>query len=97
MAIPQWLIFTIAGLVILFGVYRMWLAVAGPSDEERAKHRRGMLAMGRRTHGLVAIMFFIVGALAIASGFGWKPFTSKAADTAPASPARPGSALPLTP
>lgn len=97
MAIPQWLVFTIGGLVIVFGGYRMWLAVSGPSDEERAKHRRGMLAMGRRSHGLVAILFFIVGAMAIASGFGWQPFHTRAADTAPTSPAQPGSALPLTP
>ena len=35
MHVPQWLALTIAGGVILFGVFRLYLAVAGPSDEER--------------------------------------------------------------
>jgi|GEM_PF-2800464 len=96
MEIPQWLMLVIAGLVILFGAYRMFLAVAGPSNEERAKHRRGMLAMSRRSHALVAALYFIVGALLLASSFGFSPFLKKSADpTAPVKPG-PGSALPLT-
>ena len=98
MAIPQWLSFTIAGLVLLFGAYRMWIAVAGPSNEERAKHRRGMLAMSRRSNGLVAILYFIVGGLLVASSFGWTPWRSSPEPTAPTAPATPGgSGLPLTP
>ncbi len=98
MAIPQWLSFTIAGLVIAFGAYRLWIAVAGPSNEERAKHRRGVLAMSRRSNGLVAILYFIVGGLLVASSFGWSPWRSSSSTTTePTAPPRPGSALPLTP
>lgn len=105
MAIPQWLSLTIAGLVILFGAYRLWIAVAGPSNAERAHVRRGMLAMSRRSNGLVAILYFIVGGLLIASSFGWKPWRAPASSTAPADspgdapakPPGPGSALPVAP
>ena len=85
MAIPQWLAFVIAGVVLLYGGYRMYLAVGGPSNDERAKARTGMLAMSRRTHGLVAIMLLIAGAALLASAFGWKPFESR-----PTSAERPG-------
>ena len=99
MAIPQWLSITIAALVIVFGGYRLWLAVAGPSDEERAKHRRGMLAMSRRSNGLVAILYFIVGAALLASSFGWTPWRTRSAapPTAPTDKPGSGSVLPVTP
>lgn len=98
MAIPQWLSISIGVLVILFGAYRLWIAVAGPSDEERAKARRGMLAMSRRSNGMVAILYFIVGGFLLASSFGWRPFAPKPSTTAPTDkPAGPGSALPVGP
>lgn len=93
MAIPQWLAFVIAGVVLLYGGYRMYLAVGGPSNEERAKARTGMLAMSRRTHGLVAIMLLIAGAALLASAFGWKPWGSPTATVE--RPAGGGSALPV--
>ncbi|MBK7073974.1 MAG: hypothetical protein IPH44_16895 [Myxococcales bacterium] len=92
MAIPQWLAFVIAGVVLLYGGFRMYLAVAGPSNDERAKARTGMLAMSRRTHGLVAVMLLIAGGLLLASAFGWQPFaTNKPTVERPG----PGSALPV--
>lgn len=90
MAIPQWLAFVIAGVVLLYGGYRMYLAVAGPSNEERAKARTGLMAMSRRTHGLVSVMLLIAGGLLTASAFGWKPFASP--DPTAERPG-PGSAL----
>lgn len=98
MAIPQWLSITIAVLVILFGAYRLWIAVAGPSDEERASARRGMLAMSRRSNGMVAILYFIVGGFLMASSFGWSPFRPSKSTTAPVeAPPAGGSALPVAP
>ena len=73
MPVPQWLSLLVASAVILFAIYRLWLAFAGPSDEERAKHRRGMLAMPRRQHGAIGIIFLIVAGALVATSFGWKP------------------------
>ena len=95
MAIPQWLGISLAVLVILFGGFRMYLAVAGPSNEERAKARRGMLAMSRRSHALVAILYLIVGgALLAGAGFGWSPWGAPA-KPAKVAPTGGGSALPV--
>ena len=58
--VPQWLALLIAGAVILFGIYRLWLDFGGPSDEERAEHLRGLYAMPRRQHGLIGIIFLII-------------------------------------
>lgn len=93
MAIPQWLAILIAAVVLGYGALRMWLAVAGPSNEERAKARTGMMAMSRRSHGLVAILLWIAGAMLLASAFGWKPWGGSTAPTAPADRPAPGSGL----
>ena len=73
MHVPQWLALLIAGAVILFGIFRVYLAVAGPTDEERAKHRRGMYAVPRWHHGLVGVLFLLVACALIATAFGWNP------------------------
>lgn len=93
MAIPQWLAIAIAALVMAFGGYRIWLAIGGPPDAERAKHRSGMLAMSRRTNGLVAVLYLLVGGALLASAFGWKPWGSPTATVE--RPAGGGSALPV--
>jgi hypothetical protein len=98
--VPQWLALLIAGAVILFGIYRVWLAFGGPSDEERAQARRGLLAMPRRQHGAIGLIFLLVGGALIATAFGWNPFqkeaaTPPAAPTAPADGATRGSAIPI--
>ncbi len=95
MEIPQWVAIVLASMVLLFGCYRMYLAVAGPSNEQRAKARTGMLAMSRRSHALVAILFFIVGGALMGTAFGWKPFGSKVKSVPVERPAGGGSALPV--
>ncbi|MBP8811858.1 MAG: hypothetical protein KBG48_18475 [Kofleriaceae bacterium] len=95
MAIPQWLAIAIAALVMAFGGYRIWLAIGGPPDAERAKHRSGMLAMSRRTNGLVAVLYLLVGGALLASAFGWKPWSREpGAVTAPVDDG-PRPALPV--
>ena len=79
MHVPQWLSLLIAVAVIGFGAYRLWYAVKGPSDEERAKARRGMMAMPRRTHGMVGVIYLLVGAALLATSFGFNPFAKEAA------------------
>jgi hypothetical protein len=81
MHVPQWLALLIAGAVILFGVFRLYLAIGGPSDEERSTARRGLYAMSRRQHGLTGVLFLLVGGALIATAFGWNPMAPR---TAPA-------------
>ncbi|MBK9031852.1 MAG: hypothetical protein IPL61_11090 [Myxococcales bacterium] len=95
MAIPQWLAISISVLILGFGGYRLWLAVAGPSNFVRANVRRGMLAMSRRSHGLVAVLYLLVGAALLASAFGWNPWHSGGGAGAPTAPPPAGSALPV--
>lgn len=78
MRIPPWLSLVIAGAVILFAIYRLWLAFGGPSDEERKTHRRGMLAMPRRQHGLIGVLFLLVAGALVATSLGWNPFQADA-------------------
>lgn len=90
MHVPQWLALLIAGAVILFGCFRIYLAVAGPSDDERAKHRRGMYAMSRRQHGLVGVLFLLVAGALVATAFGWSPFAPTPVKVSPGkAPAEP--------
>ena len=94
MHVPQWLALTIAGGVILFGVFRLYLAVAGPSDEERAQRRTGLYRMSRRQHGLVGVLFLLVAGALFATAFGWSPMGRKAEPAAQPGPDRtpePGS------
>jgi hypothetical protein len=88
--VPRWLALLIAGAVILFACYRLWLAFAGPSDEERARERKGMLVMPRRQHGFIGIIFLLVAGALVATSFGWNPFRSEPA-TAPATAPPTGS------
>lgn len=73
MRVPQWLALVIAGLVILFGVYRLYLAIGGPSDEQRAERRSGMDRTPRWHHGLVGALLVLAGAALVATAFGWNP------------------------
>ncbi len=94
MHVPQWLALTIAGGVILFGVFRLYLAVAGPSDEERAQRRTGLYRMSRRQHGLVGVLFLLVAGALFATAFGWSPMGRKvepAAEPEPATTPGPSS------
>ena len=94
MHVPQWLALTIAVAVILFGCFRIYLAVAGKPDEERAQYRRGMYAMPRWQHGLVGTLFIVVGGALIATALGWNPVAARqpAGDDGEA-PRRPGKAI----
>ncbi|KAB2910623.1 MAG: hypothetical protein F9K40_02200 [Kofleriaceae bacterium] len=94
--VPQWLALLIAGAVMLFGIYRLWLAFGGPSDEERAEHRRGLYAMPRRQHGLIGVIFVLVSGALVATAFGWNPFRADETPTAPTGTGTgKGTAIPI--
>jgi hypothetical protein len=74
MHIPIWLTLGVAALVIIFGVYRIRIAMRTDEQDSRARPRRGLYAMGRRTHLLVGIVYLLLGAGLLATAFGWNPF-----------------------
>lgn len=72
--LPIWLTLGIAALVIIFGVYRIILSRRSDEEEARAKKRKGLYAMARRTHFLIGIVYLLLGAGLVAASFGWNPF-----------------------
>ena len=102
MRVPVWLTLGIAALVIIFGAYRIRLAFRSDEEDARAKARKGLYAMGRRTHALVGIVYLLLGGALIATSFGWNPFgnafsggtETPAADKAPTRTTIPIDQLP---
>ncbi len=94
MRVPQWLTIGVAVIVVVFGVYRMRIAFRSDEEDQRAKARKGLYAMGRRTHFLIGVVYLLLGSALIATSFGWNPFgnlfgpgTDKPTkDTAPSKP-----------
>jgi hypothetical protein len=74
MRVPVWLTLGIAALVIIFGVYRMRIAFRSDDEDARAKARKGLYAMGRRTHFLIGVVYLLLGGALVATSFGWNPF-----------------------
>jgi hypothetical protein len=70
MTLPRWVPILVGALVILFGLYRMRLAFRTPEQDESAKRQGGLYGHGKRTHFLFAVVYLLMGAMLIASGFG---------------------------
>ncbi len=83
--VPVWVTLGVALLVIIFGSYRIWLAMkpepAKQPDEEapqrpvpsRSLFAGGFYRMGKRTHLFVGIIYLLLGGALIATSFGWNP------------------------
>ena len=74
MKIPVWLTMGVAVLVIVFGVFRIWLGFRSDVKEEQARRRGGLYGMPRRTQMLVGIVYLMLGGALVATSFGWNPF-----------------------
>lgn len=85
MRLPLWLTFTCAAMVILWGAYRIRLGLRSQEAEQRAREKKGLFAMPRRTHLLVGVIYLILGGGLIAIALGWNPLASSSAP-APAGP-----------
>lgn len=73
MRVPVWLTLGIAALVVIFGVYRISLGFRSSEANARAKARKGLYGLSRRTHFLIGIVYLLLGAALIATSFGWSP------------------------
>lgn len=74
MRVPVWLTLGVALLVCVFGAYRIRLAFRSDAEDARARERKGLYAMGRRTHFLVGLIYLLLGGALVATSFGWNPF-----------------------
>jgi len=73
MRVPVWLTLAVAFLVCLFGAYRIRLGFRSDAEDQRAREKKGMYAMGRRTHFLIGVIYLLLGGALVATSFGWNP------------------------
>lgn len=76
MRVPVWLTLGVALLVCVFGAYRIRLAFRSDEEDERARSKKGLYSMARRTHFLIGTVYLLLGAGLIATSFGWNPMGS---------------------
>lgn len=77
MRVPVWLTLGVALLVIIFGAFRIRLALRKPAPDEAGSGNlmgRGFYRMSSRTHLLIGIVYLLLGGGLIATSFGWNPF-----------------------
>jgi hypothetical protein len=73
MRLPVWIVFLVAAWVILFGTYRLYLAFR-PKKEGEQK-RGGLYGMPRRTHGLIGLLYLVLGTFLLLSALGVRLFS----------------------
>ncbi len=92
MRVPQWLSLLVAAWVIVFGVYRIKLALDPRTDERRAEGKKGIFVMQRRTQALLGAIYLLLGAALVATSFGWTPISSVTAPSTDA-PKKPATSI----
>jgi hypothetical protein len=92
MRVPQWLSLLVAGWVIVFGIYRIKLALDPKQDLKRDEGKKGLFAMPRRTQALLGIVYLLLGSALVATSFGWNPLASATAPTTNA----PAKSIPVS-
>jgi hypothetical protein len=73
MRLPVWIVFLVAAWVILFGTYRLYLAFK-PTDPNAPK-KSGLYGMPKRTHGIIGVLYLVLGAFLLLSAFGVRLFS----------------------
>ena len=87
MRVPVWLTLGVAALVIVFGLYRLWLTTR-PADERQ--RRRGLFGGARTTQALLGVVYLLLGGALVATSFGWNPMAGVFAPAPAKAPAEPG-------
>jgi len=72
--VPAWLTFSVAGIVILFGIYRLRIYMYGAERYAEMADRSAMYRIPRRSHLFMGIVFVCLGAWLIATALGYGPF-----------------------
>jgi uncharacterized membrane protein HdeD (DUF308 family) len=71
MTVPPWLTFLIAGMVIFFGLYRLWIALRSSPRTASALPPKGLYGLPRRRHFLYGIVYLLLGGILIATALGY--------------------------
>ncbi len=72
--IPRWLVFLVAAWVIVFGIFRIYVAIqrGKPEDPERPNFRRkGLYAQSPKRHIVFGVLYVALGGVLIAMGLGY--------------------------
>lgn len=70
--LPVWLVVTVGALVIIFGLFRMRLALRSKEESESAREKGGMFGYPRRTHALFGAVYVLMGVLLLLGAMGVK-------------------------
>jgi len=72
MVLPRWLVFVLAAWVVVFGVYRLWVAFRREGGDDKTPHWRQVSVFGRtkRAHAIYGIAYLLLGGMLLATGFG---------------------------
>ena len=73
MRVPVWITLGVALLVLVFGIYRIKISFRSDEEDARARDRKGLYAMARRTHRLIGIVYVLLGVGLVATVYGWNP------------------------
>jgi hypothetical protein len=68
--LPAWLVIAVGAIVVVFGVFRLRLALRSAKEQEEAKQKGGLFSYPRRTHGLFGIVYILMGFLLIIGALG---------------------------
>ncbi|ACY15925.1 hypothetical protein [Haliangium ochraceum] len=72
MTVPPWLTFLVAGMVIMFGITRLVLAIRGDKlGPQRTVPRKGLYGLSRRRHFLYGIIYLVLGGILVAGALGY--------------------------
>jgi hypothetical protein len=70
--LPVWLVVLVGSVVILFGLFRLKLALRSKEDEDKARVRGGLYGYPRRTHILFGVVYMTMGVFLILGALGVK-------------------------
>ena len=75
MTVPRWLLFLVAAWVMVFGLFRIYIAVRPRRRDDDGPNfmRKGLYARTPRSHILFGALYVVLGGFLIATGFGWSP------------------------
>lgn len=71
MHVPTWLTFLVAGTVIIFGLYRLKIALRSNEQNKIAMQRKGLEAQPRRRHAVLGLLYIFMGVALISNALGY--------------------------
>jgi len=80
----------------MFGLYRLRIAFRNKEQDARAREKKGLYSLPRRTHFLFGILYLILGGFLVATGLGIikSPFHHSSTSETKAPASTPASTTP---